>query len=69
MTNATVWAIVAALTGWYWTAAGLIVLRLLCGLIAGVGVLRDPLTARLWWLMPRSRSVWRCGVGGGAVRK
>jgi ceramide glucosyltransferase len=71
LTNATVWAIIAALVGWYWTAAGLLVLRLACGLIAGICVLRDPLTARLWWLMPVrdlfGAAVWVAGLFGTKV--
>jgi ceramide glucosyltransferase len=71
LTNATVWTIVAALAGWNWTAAGLLGLRLACGLMAGIGVLRDPLTARLWWLMPVrdlfGAAVWVAGLTGSKV--
>jgi ceramide glucosyltransferase len=71
LTNATVWTLVAAVTGWYWTAAALLGLRLVCGVIAGVGVLRDPLTARLWWLMPVrdlfGAAVWLAGLFGSKV--
>jgi hypothetical protein len=34
---------------------------MLSGLVTGVGVLRDPVTARLWWLIPL-RDLWGCVV-------
>ena len=71
ITNATVWAVVAALTGWKWTAAGLLALRLACGCVSGIGVLRDPLTMRLWWLIPirdiLGAGVWVAGLFGTHV--
>jgi ceramide glucosyltransferase len=71
LTNGTVWAIAAGFAGWYGTAAGLLMLRLLVGLIAGLAVLRDPLTARLWWLMPArdlfGAGVWVAGLFGRSV--
>jgi ceramide glucosyltransferase len=71
ITNATLWAMVAAAYGWYAIAAGLIGLRLTSGLLSGVGVLRDPLTARLWWLMPLrdmfGLAVWAAGLFGRNV--
>jgi ceramide glucosyltransferase len=71
ITNGTLWAGVAALVGWYWTAVGLLSLRLVCGLLSGCGVLRDALTARLWWLMPIrdlfGAAVWVAGAFGSEV--
>jgi ceramide glucosyltransferase len=71
ITMATPWALVGAAAGWYWSAALLIALRLAAGLIAGVIVLRDPLTKSLWWLMPLrdlfGPVVWLVGLSGTTV--
>ena len=60
-TNASLWALVAMAAGWWWTAAALLGARLLMALIAGVGVLHCPLTARYWFLIP-FRDLWGLGV-------
>jgi ceramide glucosyltransferase len=71
VTMATVMACTAAFAGWFWTASGLLGLRLTTGLLAGIGVLRDPLTVRLWWLMPVrdlfGAAVWVAGLFGDTV--
>ncbi len=59
--NASLWATGAALFGWWGPAAMLIALRLLVGLVSGIFVLRDPITMRLWWLMP-ARDLWGFAV-------
>ena len=61
ITNASLWAGVALASGWWWTAAALLLARVAMGLIVGVGVLRCPLTARYWFLIP-FRDLWGCGV-------
>ncbi len=61
ITNASLWALAALACGWWWTAAALLSVRLAMGLIAGVGVLRCPLTARYWFLIP-FRDLWGFGL-------
>lgn len=71
VTNATVWAIAAAAAGWPGIAAGLLALRLAAGFLAGIGVLRDPVTRRWGWLMPVrdlfGLAVWAAGLFGRTV--
>ncbi|HYP12625.1 MAG TPA: glycosyltransferase, partial [Bryobacteraceae bacterium] len=71
ITNATFWAVAAALAGLGGWAIGLIFLRLATGLLCGAGILRDPLTRRLWWLMPVRDlfgvAVWAAGLFGRTV--
>jgi ceramide glucosyltransferase len=71
VTNASLWALLALTAGWGWAAAGLLALRLSVGLLCGVGVLRDPVTARWWWLMPFrdlwALGVWAAGAAGNTV--
>ena len=61
ITNASLWAFAALASGWWWTAAALLSARLAMGLIAGVGALRCPLTARYWFLIP-FRDLWGFGL-------
>jgi ceramide glucosyltransferase len=61
VTNASLWAGLALAAGWTWGAAALVVLRIAVGVSCGVGVLRDPVTARWWWLMPL-RDLWGLAV-------
>ena len=69
--NASVWAIVALLSGLTTWSATLLVLRLAAGLAAGVLILRCPITARWWWLMPVRDlwgfAVWLAGMAGREV--
>ena len=57
ISNGTLWALVAALSGSWPAFAALLALRLTTGLVCGMAVLKDPLTRRLWWLMP-IRDLW-----------
>jgi ceramide glucosyltransferase len=59
--NASLWALVAFGFGWWADALSLLVLRLLVGLVAGLAILHDRITARFWWLMP-FRDIWAFGV-------
>ena len=71
ITFATLWAILAALAGWWGFALALIELRMIVGLVCGVTVLRDPVTTRFWWLMPLRDlfgvAVWCAGAYGDTV--
>jgi ceramide glucosyltransferase len=71
VTFATLWALVAFAAGSPGWGLVLLLLRLLSGLVAGVGVLRDPLTARMWPLIPVRDlfgvAVWLAGLGGSTV--
>lgn len=71
ITNGTVWSLVALAGGWPALAIVIIVLRVVVGLAAGVAVLKDPLTAKLWWLMPVRDlfgfAVWIAGLAGKTV--
>jgi len=71
ITNASLWAVFAFLHGWDHVAAGLLLFRLITGLTAGLAILRDPITARYWWLMPfrdlYAFGVWVAGATGAEV--
>lgn len=71
LANGTVWSLLALSGGLYLPAVSLIILRLAVGLTCGIGVLRDPLTVRLWWLMPVRDifgfAVWVAGLAGRRV--
>jgi ceramide glucosyltransferase len=71
VTFATVWSAVALLSGHWHIGAALLALRLASALLTGVGVLRDPVTARLWWLVPVrdvwGAAVWLAGAFGSTV--
>ncbi len=72
VTMATVWALAAACAGLWWTAAGLLAIRMTMALCAGGGVLRSPLVARWWWLVPLrdlwGAAVWGVGLFGSTVQ-
>ncbi|MBC7927810.1 MAG: bacteriohopanetetrol glucosamine biosynthesis glycosyltransferase HpnI [Bryobacteraceae bacterium] len=72
VTNATLWAIVAGLAGYWFLAVPLLLLRLVMGVVAGRMVLRDGLTKTLWWCMPLRDllgfAVWIAGSFGDTVR-
>lgn len=69
--NATLWAAFAACVGHWWTAAGLLVLRLAMAFTAGRVVLRDPAVPKLLWLVPArdlfGAAVWAAGLFGNTV--
>ena len=71
VTHATIWAVVAAAAGLPRWAVILAGLRLASGAVSGILVLQDPLTARLWWLMPVrdlfGAAVWVAGTFGKTV--
>jgi ceramide glucosyltransferase len=71
LTHATVWALLAALSGRRRLALALLLLRVASGLTSGVLVLGDPLTARYWWLMPVrdlwGAAIWVAGAFGHTV--
>jgi ceramide glucosyltransferase len=67
ITNAGFWMLVAAASGWWRVALALLLLRWTMALVAGVGVLRCGITARLWWLSP-VRDLWGLAVWAAALR-
>jgi ceramide glucosyltransferase len=71
LTNATLWAVVAAAFGRAELAAGLLGLRLVMAFASGWGVLRSRDVARWWWLVPVRDlfgfAVWLAGLGGHFV--
>jgi ceramide glucosyltransferase len=71
ITNASLWAFSAFLFGWWKAGMALLALRFIVGLVAGLAVLRDSTTGRLWWLMPVRDlwgfAVWVAGAVSGSV--
>ncbi len=71
VTQATLWALVAAASGWWSVALVTLAVRLAAGLAGGVLVLRDPITVRWWWLMPVrdliGTAVWAAALTGRTV--
>jgi ceramide glucosyltransferase len=71
ITNASIWALLASLLGWWNIGVALLAIRITVGLLAGLAILHDPITARLWWLMPLRDlwgfAVWVAGLSSGAV--
>jgi ceramide glucosyltransferase len=71
VTHASLWALVALCCGWWWSGLGLLGLRYAMGLIAGLGVLRCGVTARMWPLIPLrdlwGSAVWAVGLVGNQV--
>jgi ceramide glucosyltransferase len=71
VTNATVWALLAAAFGRVDVGAGLLVLRLAMACASGWGVLRSRDVLRLWWLVPARDlfgfAVWLAGLFGHSV--
>jgi ceramide glucosyltransferase len=71
ITNASVWAILAALSGWWPLALGCLAVRILAGRITSTLVLGDGESARLWFLMPFRDlwgfAVWAAGLAGSTV--
>lgn len=70
VTNASLWALALALAGWWWMAAALLALRLTAG-TAGIAILKDPLSASRWYLIPLrdllGLAVWLAGLSGNTV--
>lgn len=71
VTFATLWALMAVALGAWAVGLGLLALRMISALATGIGVLRDPVTARLWWLIPVrdlwAVAVWSAGAVGNTV--
>lgn len=71
ITNASVWALVAAAGGAWPLAVAALAMRLVAGIVTGRLVLRDRDTVRLWWLIPFRDlwgfAVWIAGLGGSTV--
>ncbi|MBM3734572.1 MAG: glycosyltransferase [Acidobacteria bacterium] len=72
VTQATAWALAAAATGLWSLAALTLAARMAMALTAGLAVLRCPLTARYWWLVPArdlfGTAVWVAGLAGNRVQ-
>lgn len=71
ITNASVWALVAAGAGAWPIAVAALAIRLVAGIVTGRFVLGDRDTARLWFLIPLRDvwgfAVWLTGLGGSTV--
>jgi len=71
ITNASVWALVAAAAGAWPIAVAALAMRLVVGVVTGRFVLGDRDTARLWLLIPVRDlwgfAVWLAGLGGSTV--
>ena len=71
VTMATLWALAAACAGLWQIAAGLLAVRMTMAIFAGWVVLRSPLVARYWWLIPFrdlwGAAVWAAGLTGDSV--
>lgn len=71
ITNASVWALVAALAGAWPIAIAALAMRLVAGVVTGRFVLGDEDTTRLWFLIPFRDlwgfAVWLAGLGGSTV--
>ena len=72
VTHATLWALVALAARQWWAAALALGLRLVAGVVVGVGVLHDRRTAKDFWLMPLRDlfgfAVWLAGLFGHTVQ-
>jgi ceramide glucosyltransferase len=70
-TMATVWALTCAAAGAWAMAGGLMAARMAAGLITGWGVLRCPITVRLFPLIPLrdllGAAIWVAGLFGSQV--
>lgn len=71
ITNASVWAALAAAVGAWPVAVATLVIRLLAGIVTGRLVLGDRNTVRLWFLIPFRDlwgfAVWLAGLAGSTV--
>lgn len=71
VTQATVWSVVAAIGGAWRQALACVAIRMLAGILAGCGVLRDRQVARRFFLIPFRDlfgfAVWIAGLGGNTV--
>lgn len=71
VTQASFWALIAALGGYWAIALGTLALRIAAGLAAGRLVLADRMVTRYWFLMPFRDlwgfAIWIAGLGGDTV--
>ncbi len=71
VTNATLWAVVAAAWGRWYLCVALLAIRLLMAFASGWGVLRSRDLLYLWWLVPARDlfgfAVWAAGSFGDSV--
>ncbi len=71
ITNASVWAALAAAAGAWPAAAACLAVRMLAGAVTGIAVLGDEDVPRLWFLMPLRDlwgfAVWLAGTAGSTV--
>lgn len=71
VTQATAWALAAAATGHPTLAFATLAARFAMAGVAGLAVMRCPLTARYWWLIPFrdlfGTAVWIAGLFGDTV--
>lgn len=72
VTHATFWSLIAAAAGYWPVALIALALRMLAGVWIGAGILRDPTTLRLFWLIPIRDlfgfAVWLAGLAGRTVQ-
>jgi ceramide glucosyltransferase len=72
ITNASVWALLAAAAGAWPIGVAALAMRLASGIVTGRFVLGDRDTARLWFLIPFRDlwgfAVWIAGLGGSTVQ-
>jgi ceramide glucosyltransferase len=66
ITNASIWAVLAASSGWWPVALACLVIRILAGVVTSTLVLGDRESARLWFLMP-FRDLWGFAVWAGGL--
>jgi len=71
VTNATLWAVIAAACGRWYLAAALLAVRMMMAFAAGWSMMRSPGMVRLWWSIPArdlfGMAVWLSGLFGNSV--
>jgi ceramide glucosyltransferase len=72
VTQASLWALLAAVAGMWWLAGLVLLARMAMAATAGIGVLRCPLVKRYFWIIPFRDlwgvAVWAAGLFGNTVR-
>ena len=71
VTHGTFWSLIACAAGAWTIGAAVLAVRILAGITAGRGVLKDSATLRRAWLIPFRDlwgfAIWVCGLGGKTV--